>query len=103
MGVEHLAGLLGPNSIRLLELLNERSITASALADMVLSQFGPEYLLYDRAARAEILQALNADDASRLARILGFESPSDPFAALGSLDFRKGTHPFRLLLAFFGV
>jgi len=103
MGVEHLAGLLGPNSIRLLELLNERSITASALAELVLSQFGPEYLLYDRAARSEILLALKADDASRLARLLSFESTSEPFAALSSVDFRKGTHPFRILLAFFGV
>jgi superfamily II DNA or RNA helicase len=103
MGAEHLAGLLGPNSIRLLELLNERSITASALAELVLSQFGPEYLLYDRTARSEILLALRSDDATRLARLLSFESPSDPFAALGSVDFRKGTHPFRILLAFFGV
>lgn len=103
MGVEHLAGLLGPNSVRLLELLNERSITATALADLVLSQFGPEYLLYDRAARAEILQALKGDDASRLTRLLSFDAPADPFAALSSVEFRKGTHLFRVLLAFFGI
>jgi superfamily II DNA or RNA helicase len=103
MGAEQLAGLLGPNSMRLLELLNERNITATALADLVLSQFGPEYLLYDRAARSEILLALKADDASRLARLLSFDAPADPFAALSSLDFRKGTHSFRILLAFFGV
>lgn len=103
MGVEQLAGLLGPNSIRLLELLNERNITASALADLVLSQFGPEYLLYDRAARSEILLALKPEDASRLARLLSFESAPDPFAVLGSVDFRRGTYLFRVLLAFFGI
>src|ERR1700687_6209875 len=103
MGVEHLARLLGTNSIRLLGLIHERSITHSALADLVVSQFGPEYLLYDRAGRSEILLALKADDATRLARLLSFESPSDPFAALSSVDFRKGTHPFRVLLAFLGV
>jgi superfamily II DNA or RNA helicase len=103
MGVEQLSGLLGPNSVRLLELLDERNITASTLADLVLSQFGLEHLLYERSARTEILQALNADDAARLVRILDLESPSSPFAALGSADFRKGTHLFRLLLAFFGV
>jgi superfamily II DNA or RNA helicase len=103
MGVEPLAGLIGPNSIRLLELLNERSITATALADLVLSQLGPEFLLLERTAREEILQALNRDDADRLARLLGFESPADPFSAIGSVTFRKGTHLFRLLLAFFGV
>src|SRR5262245_28260459 len=101
MGVEHLAGLLGPNSVRLLELLNERSITATALGDLVLSQFGPEHLLYDRSARSEILQALKPDDATRLARLLSFDSPPDPYTALSSVDFRKGTHPFRVLLAFF--
>jgi DNA repair protein RadD len=103
MGVEHLAGLLGPNSIRLLELLNERSITSTALADLVLSQFGPEYLLYDRAARSEILLALRSDDASRLARLLSLDGETDPFGAITSVDFRRGTHPFRVLLAFFGV
>jgi superfamily II DNA or RNA helicase len=103
MGVEHLAGLLGAKSVRLLELLNERSVTATSLADLVLSQFGPEYLLYDRGARSEILQALNKDDASRLTRLLGFDSPPDPFAALESVDFRKGTHLFRVMLGFFGV
>src|SRR5262245_16405004 len=100
MGVEQLAGLLGPHSVRLLELLNERNITASALAGLVLSQFGPEHLLCDRAARAEILQALRPDDASRLARLLGFDSPADPFGAIESVDFRRGSHPFRVFLAF---
>ena len=103
MGVKQLAGLLGPNSIRLLELLNERNMTASALANLVLSQFGPEYLLYDRAARTEILLALKPDDASRLTRLLSLESTPDSFAALCSVNFRRGTHPFRVLLAFFGV
>jgi DNA repair protein RadD len=103
MGVEQLAELLGPNSIRLLELLNERNITATALAGLVLSQFGPEYLVSDRTARPEILQALKPDDASRLARLLGFDSGTDPFTDIASLDFRRGTHPFRVLLAFFGV
>lgn len=103
MGVEQLAGLLGPHSIRLLELLNERNITASALAELVLSQFGPEYLLFDRSARSELLQALRQEDALRLARLLGLESPADPFAALAAVDFRRGSHPFRILLAFFGV
>src|SRR5215212_8936979 len=103
MGVEQLAGLLGPNSIRLLELLNERNITASALAGLVLSQFGPEYLLFDRSARAEILQALRPEDASRLARLLGFEDRAEPFGAIASVEFRRGSHPFKILLAFFGV
>jgi superfamily II DNA or RNA helicase len=103
MGVEHLAGLLGPNSIRLLELLNERSITSTALADLVLSQLGSEYLLYDRAARSEILLALKPEDATRLARLLGIESEDDPFDTLNSVVFRRGTHPFHILLAFFGV
>src|SRR5262245_33062589 len=103
MGIEHLAGLLGARSIRLLELLNERSVTATSLSDLVLSQFGPEHLLFDRNARSEILQALNQDDATRLARLLGFESPSDPFAVLATVDFRKGSLPFRVMLGFFGV
>ena len=103
MGVEHLAGLLGAKSVRLLELLNERSVTATSLSDIVLSQFGPEYLLYDKATRSDILQALNTDDAIRLTRLLGFESLPDPFAALSSVEFRKGTHPFRIMLGFFGI
>src|SRR5947209_2071183 len=79
MGVEQLAGLLGPNSVRLLELLNERNITASTLAGLVLSQFGPEHLLFDRQARDEILQALRPEDASRLARgRLGRRCTSSP-------------------------
>jgi hypothetical protein len=85
MGIEQLAGLLGPNSIRLLDLLNERNITASALADLILHQFGPEYLLYDRAARSEILLALKPVDALRLARLLSFESDAGAFVALGSV------------------
>lgn len=103
MGVEHLAGLLGSNSIRLLEMLNERSITASGLAELVLSQFGAEYLLHDRATRSEILLALRADDADRLTRLLCLEPGPDPFTALNSVDFRKGALPFRTLLAFFGA
>lgn len=103
MGVEHLAGLLGAKSIRLLEMLGERSVTATSLSDLVLSQFGPEYLLFDKKARSDILQALNTDDALRLARLLGFEAMQDPFAAIASIDLRKGSLPFRVMLSFFGV
>ena len=103
MGVEQLAGLIGPHSIRLLELLNERNITATALAGLVLTQIGPESLVTDRTARSEILQALKPDDAVRLARLLGFDAGTDPFADIGSIEFRRGTHPFKVLLAFFGV
>ena len=68
----------------------------------MLSQFGPEFLLYDRAARSEILLALRVDDASRFARLLSFESASDPFGPSTRLIF-AGTHPFRVFVAFFGV
>lgn len=103
MGAEQLAGLLGAKSMRLLELLNERRVTATSLADIVLSQFGPESLLYDKTARAEIIQALNTEDANRFCRLLGLEPNTDPFTALAAVDFRKGSHPFRIMLGFFGV
>jgi superfamily II DNA or RNA helicase len=103
MGIEQLSRLLGPNAVRLLELLNERNITASKLAELVISQFGTEFLILDRFARKEILQSLKLEDAVRLARLLQIDEAAEPYEAITSIDYRRGSHPFRILLAFFGI
>ena len=103
MGVEQLAGLLGPNSIRLLELLNERSITGSASRNWCCRNSDRNTYFMIALRDRRFFCALKLDDAMRFARLLSFESVSDPFGVLSSVDFRNGTLPFRVLLAFFGV
>ncbi len=102
LGAKDLSALLGEQSMRLLEQLNERNLTAYALADLVVRQFGPEHLLLDKAKRNEILQALPPAEAERLARLLGLEPGENPFAKITGIDYRRGTLNGNLLFKFFG-
>lgn len=102
LGAEHLAQMLGSDTVQLLELLNERNLTASRLAELTVRQSGPEGLLLDPVKRCDILQALARPDAERLARLLQIDACFDPYTALSALQFRRGSALTNLLFAFFG-
>jgi DNA repair protein RadD len=102
LGAEHLARMLGSSTVQLLELLNERNLTASRLAELVIRQIGPEGLLLDASRRNDILLALARPDAERLSRLIQVDGTGDPYAAITGLQFRRGTAPTNILFVFFG-
>ena len=102
LGAEHLARMLGSSTVQLLELLNERNLTASRLAELVIRQIGPEGLLLDASRRNDILLALARPDAERLSRLIQVDGTGDPYAAITGLQFRRGTAPTNILFGFFG-
>jgi DNA repair protein RadD len=102
LGTEHLARMLGSSTVQLLELLNERNLTASRLAELVIRQIGPEGLLLDASRRNDILLALARPDAERLSRLIQVDGTGDPYAAITGLQFRRGTAPTNILFGFFG-
>jgi DNA repair protein RadD len=102
LGAEHLARMLGSSTVQLLELLNERNLIASRLAELVIRQIGPEGLLLDSSRRKDILLALAPLDAERLSRLLQVGETSDPYTAITELRFRRGSTHTNTLFAFFG-
>ncbi|MDW8244774.1 MAG: DEAD/DEAH box helicase [Thermogemmata sp.] len=83
-------------------MLNERNLTASRLAELVIRQIGPESLLLNAETRNNILLALPRPDAERLSRLLQVDGSDDPYTALIGLRFRRGTTQTNILFSFFG-
>ena len=102
LGTADLSSLLGEETIALLENLGLRHVTPSNLAELVISQRGPNDLLLDRGTRDEILDALNQEDAERLARLLGLEHSENPWVSIKRLGYPKGSSSADTLFAFFG-
>lgn len=102
LGAEQLSHILGEPTIKLLELLDVKSLTPARLAELILRQTGPEGLLFDRSRRREILFALSRTDADHLSQLLQLDIKSDPWSSLSALTFRHGHPQTNTLFTFFG-
>ena len=102
LGAAKLASFLGHSTVSLLELLDLKHLQASRLADLVLTQAGPEDLLLDITRRRELSDALSRNDAERLCRLVGISPTPDAWAALRSQPFPKGSSAAETLFGFFG-
>jgi len=102
LGAAELAAFLGDSTVSLLELLGLKHLQASSLADLVLTQTGPEDILLDNARRRELTDALTREDAERLCRLVGMSPDPDPWAALRRQTFPTGSAASQTLFGFFG-
>ncbi len=102
LGAAQLAGLLGESTVSLLGMLGLKNLQTTRLAELVLSQCGPEDLLLDSTRRQELTDALVRDDAERLCRLVGISPTPDAWQALQRQSFPKGSTTLEALYAFFG-
>jgi len=102
LGAAELAAFLGESTVSLLELLGLKHLQASRLAELVLTQTGPEDLLLDNACRRELTDALTREDAERLCRLVGLSPLPDAWTALRQQTFPKGNSAMQTLFGFFG-
>lgn len=102
LGAAELANMLGESTVSLLELLGLKHLQPSSLADLVLTQWGPEDILLDNARRRELTDALTQEDAERLCRLVGVSPGPDPWAALRLQTFPRGSAASQTLFGSFG-
>ena len=103
LGAAKLADFLGESTVSLLQLLGLRRLQASSLADIVLTQTGPEDLLLDNARRRELTDALSREDAENLCHLLGLSPVPNAWAALRKQTFPKRSSATETLFGFFGI
>lgn len=94
--------LVGTPAVRLLRLIDPSLATPSRLRGLVTGLHSPEELLRDAEARELLLMLLRPDTAGQLQKDLELDG-ADPYEALRSLRFRKGSDQEARLFAFFGV
>ena len=102
LGATALSGLLGPDIVKLLGLLDASAFTVTKLSALVIQQIGADDLLLNRSSRNLFLESLSQEDAERLLRLLGLTSSDDPWASLVSRPFRRDSLEAKLLFGFFG-
>jgi len=88
--------------VSLLELLGLKHLQATSLADLVLTQTGPEDLLLEPRYRRDLTDALGRDDAERLCRLVGISAEPDAWQALSRQPFPQGSPAAGTLFSFFG-
>jgi len=94
--------MLGKETVQLLELLGLKSFTPSHLAELVLTQYGPDGLLFEKSIRNNLIDALNESDASRLARLLQLSASDSTWNSIKRLSFSRNKPSAQTLFAFFG-
>ena len=102
LGAAQLVEMLGANTVSLLELLGLKHLQATSLANLVLTQTGPEDLLLVPMYRRDLTDALGRDDAERLCRLVGISPEPDAWQALSRQPFPKGSPAVNTLFVFFG-
>ena len=102
-----LRGFVGPEVLRLLQLLDPRLARPSVLRQLVDGLYSPGELLRDPAARADLLMLLRPEEALQLSRELPLPSaPSSQrelYKAIGAMEVQKGSERERRLHDMLGV
>ena len=101
IGSSELSELLGKDTISILEHLDSKQVASYKLAELVVSQFGPEGLLLDKTNRQLLLETLSEDDAKRLCRLLGLQA-ENPWEEAVACRFSRGNIKTETLFSFFG-
>ncbi len=102
VGATELANFVGRETIDVLELMDGQGVSPTQLANLVIQEFGPDWVLNDKTRRSLLLEALNEDDAEHLCRILDLRSSADPWESLAETRFPKEGGKSQLLYNFFG-
>ena len=102
LGAVRLAEMLGDSTVSLLELLGLKHLQATKLAELVLTQIGPEDLLLEPKHRHDLTNALTRDDGERLCRLIGISANPDAWQALSRQSFPRGSSAAVTLFSFFG-
>ncbi len=94
--------LVGPQALGVLRLFDESFDRPSVLRETLLKVRTPDSLLRDASSRTSLLMTLAADDAGRLAGVLG-STGRNPFDFLRGLRIRKNSQQEQALLDWFEV
>src|SRR5262245_13351243 len=99
---EVLQQLVGPPTVRLLNLLDPSLARPRRLRELITSLRSPEEMLRDQDARVALLDLLPTDEATTLAAAVG-KPGKDPHAILRSARFVKGSGAEKALFEQLGV
>ena len=102
VGTAELSSLLGIETISILEKMGGRQVAPHKLANLLVSQFGPEGILLENNSRVTLIEALAEGDASRLCRNLNLDPTTDPWGAVLRCNFSSGSARSQTLFSFFG-
>jgi len=102
LGATSLTRLLGPSVVGLLELLDERQVSPTKLAELLIRESGEEWLLLNKNSREEIINALPKKLALELASLLGVEV-NKPWESINGLMFKIGQIRTETLFNYFGL
>jgi superfamily II DNA or RNA helicase len=99
---EVLQGIVGPQTVRLLNLMDPGLASPGRLRGLVGQTRSFHEFLEDPAIRAALLDLLPREEARQLTVLLGLD-PRNPYAQLRSMRVRRGSQRYLDLLSFFGV
>ncbi len=102
MGSGALTEILGFDTVELLGKIDLVSLTASALAELVVAKNGPKGILLDRNFRARLFKAMLVRDGERLLALLGKKPSACPSDDLSKIGFSANSEKARILFEFFG-
>lgn len=95
--------MLGPATVRLLGELGLVRLTASSLAELVISKCGAEGILLNRKVRSRLFEAMPIPEGKKLLAALGYRRSDDEVLSnLKRQAFSKGSEKTRKLFEFFG-
>ncbi len=103
LSISDIQFLLGANALRLLNMLNTRQPSSSALLQkFVLDTIGEQSILTNERYRDFILPVLHRGDLKRLLTFLGEPTTDDVYQQLALVSFRN-EEKLSKLLAFFDI
>lgn len=102
MGAATLTELLGLATVELLAELDLVKLTASSLAELVMSKHGADGILLNRDIRSRLFEAMPLTEGKKLLGLLGVDQNADPLAALKKQSFSARSKRTATLFAFFG-
>lgn len=101
LGADQLADLLGKDTIKIIEALNDGNVTAYRLSQILLRQLGADGILQNKSFRNELFLSLPDSHARILAQQLGLPASGNPWKALTTCRFESRSDRLRKLYHFF--
>jgi len=101
LGSAELSGLLGRDTISILEQLGSKQVASYKLSELVVSQFGAEGLLLDKSNRNLLIETLSEADVARLCRLLELNDTDNPWSTATACSYPRGSIKTEILFLFF--
>ena len=92
---------LGKNAWKLVSLLEQTPLTAERALTLIDRLNSPASLLLQPNIRHHLIELLRPDEVKYLVSILGVSTEEEPYGAINSLPFSRGSDQERALFDFF--